>query len=45
MGRWASFAFATYIDTPLRMLIEAGLSMTKVDPTNVSTFWDVNSLL
>jgi hypothetical protein len=45
MGRWASFAFATYIDTPLHMLIEAGMSMTKVDhPTNDS-FWDVNSLL
>ena len=43
MGRWASFAFATYIDTPLHMLIEAGQSMTKVDPVNGS-FWDVNSL-
>ena len=43
MGRWASFAFATYIDTPLHMLIEAGQSMTKVDPINGS-FWDVNSL-
>ena len=26
MGRWASFAFATYIDTPLHMIIEAGRS-------------------
>jgi hypothetical protein len=44
MGRWASFAFATYIDTPLHMLIEAGQSMTKVVPSHGS-FWDVNSLL
>jgi hypothetical protein len=27
MGRWASFAFATYIDTPLHMIIEAGQSL------------------
>jgi hypothetical protein len=45
MGRWASFAFATYIDTPLHMLIEAGLSMTKVDHGTYDSFWDVNSLL
>jgi hypothetical protein len=45
MGRWASFAFATYIDTPLRMLIEAGQSMTKVDHIAHDSFWDVNSLL
>ena len=48
IGRWASFAFATYIDTPLQMLIEAGQSLRKVDtqshvPTNDS-FWDVTSL-
>ena len=30
MGRWASFAFATYIDTPLHMIIEAGRSLRKV---------------
>jgi hypothetical protein len=45
MGRWASFAFATYIDTPLHMLIEAGRSMTKVDHAILDSFWDVNSLL
>lgn len=52
MGRWSSFAFATYIDTPLHMLIEAGQSMTKVDRSSErvsnnkpSTFWDVSSLL
>jgi hypothetical protein len=45
MGRWASFAFATYIDTPINMLIEAGRSLMKVvHPTNDS-FWDVNSLI
>ncbi len=44
MGRWASFAFATYIQTPPRMLIEAGQSMTKVDRTSNDSFWDVNSL-
>jgi hypothetical protein len=46
MGRWSSFAFATYIDTPLRMIIEAGRSislLTKVD-TNRSSFWDVSNL-
>ena len=46
MGRWASFAFATYIDTPLHMLIRAGQVMGHTDPlaqTN-STFWDVNNL-
>lgn len=52
MGRWSSFAFATYIDTPLRMLVEAGQSLAsangKMDPlshvpTNDS-FWDVTSL-
>jgi hypothetical protein len=45
MGRWASFAFATYIDTPLHMLIEAGQSMTKVDQPISGSFWDVSSLL
>jgi hypothetical protein len=48
IGRWSSFAFATYIDTPLHMLIEAGQSLRKVVqpyhvPTNDS-FWDVTSL-
>ena len=47
MGRWTSFAFATYIDTPLKMLIDAGRSLTKVDAVDVGTnhsFWDVNNL-
>ena len=45
MGRWASFAFATYIDTPLSMLIAAGRSMSKVEVTVNDSFWDANSLL
>lgn len=45
MGRWASFAFATYIDTPLSMLIAAGHSMSKVEVTTNDSFWDANSLL
>ena len=50
MGRWASFAFATYIDTPLQMLVEAGQSLCKVDQTqhvvtkHASSFWDVTNL-
>ena len=48
MGRWTSFAFATYIDTPLQMLIAAGLSLRKVETQSAvphdSTFWDVNNL-
>ena len=52
MGRWASFAFATYVDTPLQMLIAAGQSLKKVDQsddctnalTNTSAFWDVSNL-
>jgi integrase len=49
MGRWASFAFATYIDTPLHMIIEAGRSLSRnVDRTHVltrpSSFWDVSNL-
>jgi hypothetical protein len=47
MGRWASFAFATYIDTPVRMLVEAGRSLRKVDQPHVPTkhsFWDVSNL-
>jgi hypothetical protein len=47
MGRWASFAFATYIDTPLHMLIEAGLSLRKVEQQRALThdsFWDVTNL-
>jgi hypothetical protein len=52
MGRWASFAFATYIHTPLLMLLEAGRSLRKVEDvlykpsTSVpSSFWDVNNLV
>lgn len=48
MGRWASFAFATYIDTPLHMIIAAGRSLRKVEAINSiassRTFWDVNNL-
>ena len=48
MGRWASFAFATYIDTPLHMMIEAGQSLRKVvhQPvlTKPSSSWDVSNL-
>jgi hypothetical protein len=52
MGRWASFAFATYIDTPLHMIIEAGRSLQKkVDEIHDATkrssfcsFWDVTNL-
>ena len=48
MGRWASFAFATYIDTPTHMLIDAGRSMGSRNNSHVSanlSFWDVNNLL
>jgi hypothetical protein len=47
MGRWSSFAFATYIDTPLHMLIDAGRTMTKTDRPRLQTnnsFWDVHNL-
>ena len=47
MGRWTSFAFATYIDPPLHMLIAAGLSLQKVESLPVASnasFWDVTSL-
>ena len=53
MGRWASFAFATYIDTPLHMIIQAGQSLVrKVDQhphshsgtARHSSFWDVSNL-
>jgi hypothetical protein len=44
MGRWSSFAFATYIDTPLRMIIEAGRSLNAKVETNRSSFWDVSNL-
>ena len=50
MGRWASFAFASYVHTPIHMLVEAGRSLKKVeDPlhmttTTSSSFWDINSL-
>ena len=47
MGRWASFAFATYVDTPVHMLVEAGRSLQKVDShlvTKHSSSWDVSNL-
>lgn len=49
MGRWASFAFATYIDTPMRMIIAAGQSLKKVETTHTNvqhreSFWDVDNL-
>lgn len=55
MGRWTSFAFATYIDTPLQMIVEAGRSLRKVEQAikplthsantlTSSSFWDVNNL-
>jgi hypothetical protein len=50
MGRWASFAFATYIDTPIHMLIKAGRSLRKVEstmhavPTESDSSWDVSNL-
>ena len=47
MGRWSSFAFASYIDTPLHMLLEAGRSMSRTDTMRVQTnnsFWDVYNL-
>jgi hypothetical protein len=50
MGRWSSFAFATYIDTPLQMIIDAGRSLRKVEQTSTNAltsaaaFWDVNNL-
>ncbi len=48
MGRWSSFAFATYIDTPLHMIIEAGQSLRKVVHQHVvtkpSSSWDVSNL-
>jgi len=47
MGRWSSFAFATYVDTPVSKLIEAGKAMAKTDPLTIQTnasFWDVHSL-
>lgn len=37
MGRWSSFAFATYIDTPLHMLIEADQSLRKLDMNHVAS--------
>ena len=45
MGRWASFAFATYVETPLLMLIKAGQSMTNNIDQQASqplaqSFWD-----
>lgn len=43
MGRWASFAFATYIQTPLTMLIAAGRSLEKVEHSSTelpSSFWE-----
>ena len=47
MGRWSSFAFATYIDTPLAKLVEAGRAMGTTDTLSIqpnSSFWDVYSL-
>lgn len=47
MGRWASFAFATYIDTPLYKIIDAGRALAKVEQPSVSandTVWDVSKL-
>ena len=48
MGRWSSFAFATYIDTPVHMLIEAGrsMSLTKTGSQRQTkrSSWDVNNL-
>lgn len=44
MGRWSSFTFARYIDTPLTMLIAAGHSMQKVELPSTcvlpSSFWE-----
>jgi len=43
MGRWNSFAFATYIETSLTTLIKAGLSMMKADkPAHdlPDSFWE-----
>ena len=44
MGRWASFAFATYIKTPLSMLIAAGRSLEKVERSSSTelpkAFWE-----
>lgn len=31
MGRWRSFAFATYVDTPISQLVSAGLAMSARD--------------
>jgi hypothetical protein len=49
MGRWASFAFATYVHTPIHMLVEAGRALRNVEEcahtvTTSSSFWDVNNL-
>lgn len=47
MGRWASFAFATYIDTPLHMLVAAGRSLREMNDVPVASnesFWDVSNL-
>jgi hypothetical protein len=53
MGRWSSFAFASYVHTPVHMLIEAGKSLSSVQevevqahavPTTNDSFWDVNNL-
>lgn len=47
MGRWSSFAFATYITTSQALVIKAGRAMTSAkvlgrkvtfDPTNVMTW-------
>jgi hypothetical protein len=48
MGRWASFAFATYIETPLYKIIDAGRALTKVEHRGVlihdNAVWDVSKL-
>ena len=47
MGRWTSFAFATYVDTPMYKLLEAGRAMGKsvvADMQASSSFWDVSNL-
>ena len=50
MGRWQSFAFASYVHPPRHKMIAAGHSLSKVEvyaedaaPTT-SSFWDVNNL-
>ena len=50
MGRWASFAFASYVHTPVSMLVAAGRALRNVEELALATtssslaFWDVNDL-